>query len=267
MRFVHSSLLRRVLSRQIDSRPKRLRVAVSRPLPVCERPMNSAFGFDAESSGNGETSPDGTPAGLRAADGRGARRPPHPALVHRRPRPAEVLRDHARRAGERLRGGHDVRRLVHRRLLPGAGERRARPARPQQLRAAAVGRSARAPAARMFCDIAQPRRHAVRGRPPPGAEAQPRPGPRAGVHVLRGAGDGVLLLRATAIRSKPPKPLDTRLVLRPHDRRRRRRPPQAHDPDARGDGHPGRVLVPRGRARASTRSTCATPTRCRWPTT
>ena len=29
---------------------------------------------------------------------------------------------------------------------------------------------------------------------------------------------------------------------------------------ARGDGHPGRVPPPRGRARASTRSTCATPT-------
>ncbi len=42
-----------------------------------------------------------------------------------------------------------------------------------------------APAARMFCDIAQPRRLAVRGRPPPGPEAQPRSGPRAGLLVLR----------------------------------------------------------------------------------
>ncbi len=32
-------------------------------------------------------------------------------------------------------------------------------------------------------------------------------------------------------------------------------------------GHLGRVQPPRGRARASRRSTCATPTRCRWPTT
>ena len=34
----------------------------------------------------------------------------------------------------------------------------------------------------------------------------------------------------------------------------------------RVDGDPRRVRAPRGRARASTRSTCATPTRSRWPT-
>ena len=33
------------------------------------------------------------------------------------------------------------------------------------------------------------------------------------------------------------------------------------------DGHPGGVRPPRGRRRASTRSTFATPTRSRWPTT
>ena len=36
---------------------------------------------------------------------------------------------------------------------------------------------------------------------------------------------------------------------------------------AREPGHLGRVQPPRGGARASRRSTCATPTRCRWPTT
>ena len=128
----------------------------------------------AESVRQGKTIRDGAPAGLRAADGRGARRPPHPALVHRRPRPAEVLRHHPRRARERLRGGHDLRRLLHRRLLPGAGERRARHARPQHASSCCPWVDPTAPAARMFCDIAQPRRHAVRGRPPPGPEAQPR---------------------------------------------------------------------------------------------
>ena len=72
-----------------------------------------------------------------------------------------------------------LRRLGHRRLHPGAGERRARPARPQQLRAAAVGRSdgARGP------DVLrhrQPRRHAVRGRPPPGAASATSTGPASG---------------------------------------------------------------------------------------
>ena len=47
--------------------------------------------------------------------------------------------------------------------------------------------------------------------------------------------------------STPPQPLDTGLLLRPHHRRRGQRPAQAHDPHARGHGHPGRVLVPRGR--------------------
>ena len=37
------------------------------------------------------------------------------------------------------------------------------------------------------------------------------------------------------------------VVLRPHHRRRRHRPAPAHDPHARGDGHPGRVQPPRGR--------------------
>ena len=48
--------------------------------------------------------------------------------------------------------------------------------------------------------------------------------------------------------SHAPEPLDTGLVLRPHHRRRGQRPAQAHHPHARGHGHPGRVLVPRGRA-------------------
>ncbi len=38
------------------------------------------------------------------------------------------------------------------------------------------------------------------------------------------------------------------------------RPSQAHRAHPRGDGDPGRVRPARGRSRASTRSTCATPT-------
>ncbi len=98
----------------------------------------------------------------------------------------EELRHQPGRVGERPRGGHDVRRFVDRRLLPGPGERRARHARPEHLRAAAVGRPARARGPHVLRHR-QPRRHAVRGRPPPGAAPQPRQGPRAGLHVLRRA--------------------------------------------------------------------------------
>ena len=61
---------------------------------------------------------------------------------------------------------------------PRAGERRARRPRPQHVRAAALGRpqGARGPG---LLRHRQPRRHAVRGRPPPGAAPQPRQGPRA----------------------------------------------------------------------------------------
>ena len=87
---------------------------------------------------------------------------------------------------------------------------------------------------------------AVRGRPALRAEAQPRPGPRA---------------RASRSSSAP----EMEFFYFAVGRRRRRcrstragyfdlttldvaeRAAQADDPHARGDGHPGRVLVPRGR--------------------
>ena len=50
----------------------------------------------------------------------------------------QVLPDHPGRARERPGRGHDVRRVDHRRLQPGAGERRARHARRQDLPAPSV---------------------------------------------------------------------------------------------------------------------------------
>ena len=69
------------------------------------------------------------------------------------------------------------------------------------------GGDADAPVARMFCDISALLGRAVRRRPALRAEAQPRAGPREGLHVLRRPRDGVLLLpvrRATSSRSTTP---------------------------------------------------------------
>ena len=205
--------------------------------PVCTRSPRSA--------GLARLAADGTAAGLRPALGRRAGRAARSTVVHRRAGPAEELRHQSRRTRERPRRGHDHRRLGDRRVLPGAGERRAGPAGRQQLRDAPVGRcpGARGPD---LLRHPEPRRHAVRGRPPPRPAPQPRPGPAARLHALRRPGDGVLLLRARRRRSSRAARL--RLVLRPHHGGRRRVPAQAHDPDPRGDGHPGRVLVPRGLA-------------------
>ena len=203
---------------------------------------------------------DGTPAGLRAAHRRGARRPLHPLWFTDVLGQLEVVRHLAGRARERLRGGHALRRLGHRRLQPGAGERRARPARPQHASSSCPGPSDGEP---VGPDVLRHRSTST-ARPsratPARCCAQPRPGPRAGLLLLRRPRDGVLLLRRRRPDDRRREPLDTGVVLRPHHRRRRQRPAQADDPHARGDGHPGRVLATTRTRRASTRSTCATPT-------
>ena len=98
----------------------------------------------------------------------------------------------------------------------------------------------------MFCDIEQPRRQPLRGRPPPGAQAQPRQGARAGLLVLCSPRRWSSSTSPTATRGSP-VPLDNGWLLRPHDRRRGQRPAQAHAAHAREHGHPGGVLLPRGR--------------------
>ena len=190
--------------------------------------------------------PHGTPAGLRAAHRRGAQGPPHPALVHRRAGPAQVGGHLSRRARERLRRGDALRRLRHRRVQPGPGERRPRQARPQHLRAAAVGPRRQRDVRPDVLRHPEPRRHPVRGRPPPGPAAQPGPGPRPRLLVHGRPPDGVLLLRQGGpLRAARAPRLG--LLLRPHHGRRGQRPAQAHPAGAREHGHPRRVLVPRGR--------------------
>ena len=109
---------------------------------------------------------------LRSVEERGVRL--DPPVVHRHPRQPQELRHQPGRAGERPRRRDDVRRLVDRRLLAHPGGRRPGRPRPRHVRGAAVGRRQDARGAGLLRHP-QPRRHAVRRRPPPGA-APPRPG-------------------------------------------------------------------------------------------
>ena len=122
--------------------------------------------------------------------------------------------------------------------------------------------------ARMFCDVRHPEPRALRGRPAPGAAADARARRGARLHeLLRGPGARVLLLPQRQARGRRARGPRRGRVLRPdHARRRLRRAPR-DGAGARAARHPRGVHPPRGRARRSTRSTCATPTRSRWPTT
>ena len=94
----------------------------------------------------------------------------------------------------------------------------------------------------------QHRRHALRGRSPPGAAPQPRPGPRARASASTPRPEMEFFYFADADTHVAAAAARPGVVLRPHHRRRRVRPAPAHDPHARGDGHPGGVQPPRGRA-------------------
>ena len=104
------------------------------------------------------------------------------------------------------------------------------------------------PSARMFCDIVNLDGTPVRGRPPPGAASATSTGPAsAGFSFYGRPRDGVLLLRrrrpdeAARSRSTPARYFDLTTADVASDLRKRTHP------DARGHGHPRRVLVPRGR--------------------
>ena len=110
----------------------------------------------------------------------------------------------------------------------------------------------------MFCDIQHFSGEPFDGDPRYVLQAQPRAGPGEGLHVLRRRP------RWSSSTSSPPtspsrSTTPATSTSPPHDigvascASRR--------PHARGDGHPGRVLASTRTARASTRSTCATPTR------
>ena len=210
----------------------------------------------------------GPSAGVRAPHDRGARHPLRPAVVHRRARHAQVGGRRPGRARGRVRRGHRLRRSAIEgfarvyeadmlakpdpatfQVLPWRGEQPGH--RADVLRHHAARRLAelRRPAPR-----AASARSAKAGRP----RASPStPTPRSSSTCSsRAATPGE---RARA--GRPGR------LLRPRAARHRPRLPPRRDHHARVDGHLGRVQPPRGRARARTRSTCATPTRSPRPTT
>ena len=175
---------------------------------------------------------------------RRARDPLHPLLVHRHPRPAQVVLDQRRRARRRVRGRDGLRRLLDHRLQRDRGVRHDRDARPLDVRGAAVAPGG---AGRRAHVLRRPdaRAHAVRGRP------APRPAPRAGAregdglrHLQRRPGARVLPLQGQQVDRGPRRGR----LLRPHDARRRLRRAPRDGARARAARHPRRVHPPRGRA-------------------
>ena len=189
---------------------------------------------------------------------RRARHPLHPLLVHRHPRPAEVVLDQRRRARRRLRGRDGLRRLLDHRLQRDRGVRHDRDAGPLDVRGAALAAGGGTASGACSATCSRPSATPYEGDPR---------------HVLRRA-----LERATAMGfdtfnvgpeleyfyfrdSKAHRGPRRGRLLRPHDARRRLGPAPRDRARPRAARHPRRVHPPRGRARPSTRSTCATPTR------
>ena len=167
------------------------------------------------------------------------------------------------RARGRPRGGHDLRRLDHRGLQPDPGIRHARQARPQHVRAAA--RAATATRRSRGCSATS---QVFSGDP---FDGDPRyvlkrnlerarekgftffVGPEMEFFYFRTGGAG----RAAR----------QRRLLRPHRARPRLPAAQADGAPPRGDGHPGRVLVPRERAEPARDRPALHRRARRWPTT
>ncbi len=150
-------------------------------------------------------------------------------------------------------------------LRPGLRVRHDRQAGPEHLPDTAVAR--RGPRDRP--DVL---RHPDAGRLPvlrgPALRPQAHPGQdlRPGLHLLHPPGDRVLPAEGQAAGRLPPGAGGQLRLLRPHSAERRHGLPPPGDHHARIHGHLGGVQPPRG-PRASRRSTSATPTPSRRPTT
>ena len=190
---------------------------------------------------------------------RGARHPLHPLLVHRHPRPAEVVLDQRRRARRRVRGRDGLRRLLDHRLQRDRGVGHDRDARPVDVRGAAVapgGAGRRADVLRR--PHARARRPTRATRATSCAARWSAPSAMGFDTFNVGPELEYFLLQATSTVDRGAR---RGRLLRPDDARRRLRRAPRDGARARAARHPRRVHPPRGRARPSTRSTCATPTR------
>ncbi len=116
---------------------------------------------------------------------------------------------------------------------------------------------------RMICDVVKPDGTPVRGRPPLHPQARHRAHEEDGLrHVQRRPGARVLPVRGRQGHRDDRR----RRLLRDDGAGCGDRGAQRHDRGARVGRDPDRVSPSRGGARPSTRSTCATTTRSRWPT-
>ena len=191
----------------------------------------------------------GAPARLRAAHRRGAGRPLRPPVVHRRARAPEGFAITPGRARERARGGHDLRRLVDRRAT--------RRVQESDMLAMPDPNTLRDPARGPTATDARGPRCSATSSTSTAARSRATPARCCSRNLERAREKGFTLLRrpprwssstSTGRRRPAAQPARPGRLLRPHHRRRRRRPAQADDPHARGDGHPRRVQLPRGRA-------------------
>ena len=190
----------------------------------------------------------------------GARHPLHPALVHRHPGPAEVVLDQRRAARRRLRGRHGLRRLLDHRLQRDRGVRHDRDARPDDVRGAAVAPRGRGR-----------RRRAHVLRHPDARSASPTRAIRATSCAARSSAPSAMGFDALQRRPRarvlpvPGQQAAPRCSTRAATSTSRRSTPAptcAARPCSRSSSSASTSSTPTTRsARASTRSTCATPTR------
>ena len=188
--------------------------------------------------------------------------PLRPPLVHGHPRPAQELLDQRGRARRRLRGRHGLRRLLDHRLQRDRGVGHDRHARRRRPSRCCPGARRTSGVARMFCDVVTPSREPYEGDPRHVLRRALERAEAMGFDQLqRRPRARVLLLPQRAARERPARDPRRGRLLRPHHARRRLRRAPRDRAGARAARHPRGVHPPRGRARRSTRSTCATPTR------